>query len=59
MCLLFTGWAIVHRHLSAVGDDDIHSRFIRRADFGILDLANNIHALNHVPEDDMLVVKML
>jgi hypothetical protein len=57
LCLLCR--SVVRRHLTTVGDNHVHDRFVRRSRLCILNLAEYVHSFNNVAEDNMFVVKML
>lgn len=45
-------------HFSALGDSDILDRLVCYVGPDILDLSHDVHAINNLSEDDMLVVEM-
>lgn len=45
-------------HLSTLSDSDILDGFVRHVGSDILNLSNDIHAINDLPKDHMLAVEM-
>ena len=43
--------------VSAISDDYVSGRFVARVGLGVLNLADDFHALEHLAEDYMLAVE--
>jgi hypothetical protein len=49
---------IFNLHLSALSDSNILDGFVRHVGSDVLDLSNNIHAIDHLSKDHVLAIEM-